>query len=514
MIKVHPHSWTTRASIPLLAASLVVSALVSVAPLGMAGATQVAPPGQLGAPTVVPSNGSHSKGSVAVTWTVDEPPSGPAAITRFQVRAVDHPARSCKASGSKSSCTVTGLVNGFSYAFEVRAKNDGGWGPFSSPSSAVTPIGAPAPPTAVAVTTDNRSAHVTWSAPISDGGSPVTSYRVTSDPASTTCTSATPGDCAFHGLRNGWSYTFRVVAKNSLGTSDATFSAPATPSTVPGAPQNVGGLGGDRSILVAWSPPARSGGSPVQSYKVFDGHTQAVVCVTSQTACLVSGLNNGWQYSYFVMARNSRGWGPPSPFSSPALAATTPSSPNNFHADAGDGYVNVGWTAPSSTGGAAIDAYVVYIIGNPTPVCQTVALGCAVMGLTNGTAYAFQVVAHNSRGFGPAATSGYATPHVQPVVVARFYGNGDQSPPAFTIPSWSTHWTESWSYNSCPFNYGNFITWIWKLDGDGYTSDSGLNELGGGGSGTNYYYDTGVFQVDVISECNWTDTITYYPPGA
>ncbi len=515
MMRARSHPKVLGVAPRSLAGTFILCVLTWVAPCGLAGATSTLPPGPPGVVSAVPSNGSFSQGSVAVTWTTGDVPSGPsAAITRFQVRAVDHHARSCRSDGSRSHCTVRGLINGFTYSFEVRAKNAGGWGPFSVPSSSVTPIGAPAVPTGVVVTTGNRTAHVSWSAPVSDGGSPITSYKVTSDPISSVCTTASPGECTLPGLRNGRSYTFRVVAKNAFGASDATLSAPATPSTVPGAPQSVGGLGGDRSILVAWSAPSRSGGSPITSYKVFDAHTQAVVCVTSQTACLVSGLNNGWQYSYFVMARNARGWGSQSSPSAPVLSATTPSSPNNFHADAGDGYVNVGWTAPSSSGGAAIDGYVVYIIGNAVPVCQTAALGCAVTGLTNGTAYAFQVIAHNARGFGPTATSGYATPHVQPVVVTQFYGSGDQSPPAFTIPSWSTHWTESWSYNSCPYNYGNFITLISKLDGDGYTSDSGLNELGGGGSGMNYYYDTGVFQIEVISECNWTDTVTFYPPGA
>jgi hypothetical protein len=38
-----------------------------------------------------------------------------------------------------TTCEVTGLVNGTTYTFTVRALNGAGWGPFSAPSNAVTP---------------------------------------------------------------------------------------------------------------------------------------------------------------------------------------------------------------------------------------------------------------------------------------------------------------------------------------------------------------------------------------
>lgn len=68
-------------------------------------------------------------------------------------------------------------------------------------------------------------------------------------------------------------------------------------------------------------------------------------------------------------------------------------------------------------------------------------------------------------------------------------------------------WTMAWSYDCTAFgSAGNFIVSV-----NNSLSDNGTNELGTGGSGTDYYYDTGTFNLSVISECNWTITVA---PGS
>ena len=81
-----------------------------------------------------------------------------------------------------TSATITGLTSGTSYTFTVQASNSAGTGPVSAQSNAVTPTGATAPsaPTNVSAAGAGRAqALVTWTAPASNGGSPITGYTVT-----------------------------------------------------------------------------------------------------------------------------------------------------------------------------------------------------------------------------------------------------------------------------------------------------------------------------------------------
>ena len=89
----------------------------------------------------------------------------------------------------------------------------------------------------------NQQATVSFTTPADDGGSPITSYTVTSSPGAITM-SGNASPITVTGLTNGTEYTFTVTATNAIGTGPA--SAPsnpvtpaAPPATVPGAPTNV-----------------------------------------------------------------------------------------------------------------------------------------------------------------------------------------------------------------------------------------------------------------------------------
>jgi chitodextrinase len=116
---------------------------------------------------------------------------------------------------------------------------------------------APAGVTAVA---GDGSARVTWAAPGSDGGSPITGYTVTASPGGATCTAPDVTGCLVSGLGNGTAYTFTVVAHNGAGASPA--SAPSTPVTPFWLPRAVTVTGpaevtpGQRITLVAGVEPA------------------------------------------------------------------------------------------------------------------------------------------------------------------------------------------------------------------------------------------------------------------
>lgn len=91
-------------------------------------------------------------------------------------------------------------------------------------------ITRPDAPTGIMATSGvNAGSVITWSAPVSDGGSEITGYTVTSSTGET-CVSVTTS-CSMTGLTNGVAYTFTVTATNAIGTSTtSTASLTATPA--------------------------------------------------------------------------------------------------------------------------------------------------------------------------------------------------------------------------------------------------------------------------------------------
>jgi peptidoglycan/xylan/chitin deacetylase (PgdA/CDA1 family) len=103
-------------------------------------------------------------------------------------------------------------------------------GPINPPVSDGTTATVPgAPGTPTGAPGDSRVS-VSWTAPSSDGGSPITGYTVTASPGGATCSTTGALSCMVTGLTNGTAYTFTVKATNSVGTGPASSpSAPVTP---------------------------------------------------------------------------------------------------------------------------------------------------------------------------------------------------------------------------------------------------------------------------------------------
>jgi hypothetical protein len=78
---------------------------------------------------------------------------------------------------------------------------------------------------------------VSFTSPLSDGGSPISSYTVTSNPDGITAT-GTASPITIAGLTNGVSYTFTVVATNAVGDSQASPASNAVTPSAALAPAN------------------------------------------------------------------------------------------------------------------------------------------------------------------------------------------------------------------------------------------------------------------------------------
>ena len=202
------------------------------------------------APSITATRGD---GQIYLTWT--PPADGGAAITSYDVWRNGVWTNNFATTSSDAvvngnvvttiTADVTGLTNGTTYSFMVRANNSAGTGASSSMTPG-TPSTVPAAPTGLTATAGNFSAALSWTASANDGGGGLQSYTVTSTPGGRTCT-ATGGatSCTVTGLADGTDYTFTVHATNFVGNSaesvasgDAIPAAPAlTPSSTPTANQ-------------------------------------------------------------------------------------------------------------------------------------------------------------------------------------------------------------------------------------------------------------------------------------
>ena len=183
-----------------------------------------------GAPTSV--TGTAGDTTVAVSWHAAAAHGHP--ITGYTATASPG-GHTCTTTGALS-CTVNGLTNGSTYTFRVTATNSVGSGPASSPSAGVIPATVPGQPTAVLAAPVDSGAAISWTAPASNGGSPITSYTATSSPAAGTCTTTVGLSCTVLGLTNGTPYTFTVQATNVMGSGPPSApSSSVTPIAMPGA---------------------------------------------------------------------------------------------------------------------------------------------------------------------------------------------------------------------------------------------------------------------------------------
>ena len=133
-----------------------------------------------------------------------------------------------------TSATVTGLVNGQSYAFRVRAVQNGdptGW----SQTVHATPATAPAAPSGLSATPGDGALEVAWSAPAETGGADITRYELDAVVKGTAWNEdpleddLTESPATVTGLVNGTEYAVRVRAVNSAGEGNWSAVSHATP---------------------------------------------------------------------------------------------------------------------------------------------------------------------------------------------------------------------------------------------------------------------------------------------
>jgi len=181
----------------------------------------------------------------------------------------------------------------------------------------ISPVTATAPRDLVASPRD-KAARVDWSAPTATGGTPLTGYTVTATPltkggAHRCMTTAT--SCTITGLVNKVAYKFSVVARNAVGDSPAATTGPVIAGS-PAAPRirKVAPLVKGKSVVISWSAPALTNGSPVTAYEVAWSTNGGksfgrFTAVGKSTSVVRAGLSKQGRYAIEVRAVNAAGPG-------------------------------------------------------------------------------------------------------------------------------------------------------------------------------------------------------------
>jgi len=290
-------------------------------------------------------------------------------------------------------------------------------------AAVVTVPGAPTIGTAVS---GNAAATVSWAAPASNGGSPITGYVVTpyvggvAQPSQTFLSAALSQSVT--GLTNGTAYTFTVAAMNVAGTGAESTASGAVLVGAPGAPAPASAVAGPLSATVSWTVPADNG-SPITGYTVFVGipgsfaPAQVVNVGPGVTTTTISGLVAGQEHFLRVAAINAVGTGlfARSPGRVTIEDVGVPDAPAPASAAAGSLSATVSWTVPDDNG-SPITGYTVFVgvPGSYAPE-RVVNVGpevtsLVISGLIAGQEHFFRVAAINAVGTGPyARTPGRVT---------------------------------------------------------------------------------------------------------
>ncbi len=218
-------------------------------------------------------------------------------------------------------CTQ-GAINGAAAVYRIQPNPPAG-----------APAGVPGSVTATNATPPGASvgtANVNW-IPLPNGQA-TSNYLVRTVLASDGVTCVFPGNpnplacvdqvvpgqnntAAVTNLPLGVAVQFLVASQNSFGTSK--FSVPSAPFTAfvptpPSQPTGVVATAGNKSAQVAWTAPSSNGGLPITGYTItaqLNG-TTAVATITvggSATGVNFTGLTNGSQYNFVVVATNAAG---------------------------------------------------------------------------------------------------------------------------------------------------------------------------------------------------------------
>ena len=370
---------------------------------------------------------------VSLTW--DDPDDASIQGWQFKSRKSDgeYKAQWDNVPGSDAKTvrhTVTGLENGATYIFKIRAFNAAN-GHESGERSAAPRSLRPDAPTGLNARPGDAEVALAWDDP---GDPAITGWQYavrttggfgewTDIPGSDAATTAYTATA----LENGVRHVFKLRAVNEYGGGAESGEVSATPLAVPAKPTGFTATPGDGRVSLQWSDPGNATITGWQYALKTTGNYGAWTDIAGSGAATtdhtVTGLDNGTAHGFKLRALNASGNGA----ESDEVAATpvaVPAKPTGFTATPGDGQIALAWDDP---GNATItgwqyryDAGSGYGEWADIPGSGAATTAHTVTGLDNGTAHGFKLRALNASGNGAESDEIAATPLAVPAKPTGF----------------------------------------------------------------------------------------------
>jgi len=267
---------------------------------------------------------SVSAGNASVTVAFTAPGyTGGAAISGYDINAYRNGilvATSSNCASNATTCTFSGLTNGYTYTIKMAAINAAGSGAESAASGNLTPYTRPEAVGALAAVASNNALALSWQQPTSMGGGTFVSYQIFvrnhggTYPQTPTATvnSSTTTSHTLNNLTNGQAYDIKVVTITTASSTQLTSNTAEvqqTPMTVPDAPQQLTIIETqvDGVVDVSWVVPNSNGGSPITGYTVDLGQGHSCTVSGNATTCTITNLTSAATYNVSAYATNAAG---------------------------------------------------------------------------------------------------------------------------------------------------------------------------------------------------------------
>ena len=414
-----------------------VRAVNAVGPGAWAEAVPVTPAAATAPAAPTDFSATSGDESAILSWTAAANNGAP--ITKYQYQqdggAWNDIDNSAPGGANAVSFTVTGLTNGATYAFKLRAENSLGAGAESAERIA-TPAGMPLAPTGFSATRGDGSVLLSWTA-ANDNGAALTKYQYQQDGSWKDIPDSAPGGAnalsfTVTGLTNGTIYTFKLRAVNSEGAGAETAERTATPVAAQAteielwsATLTVGKRSGQNEFgynfqynYGSLSPTSFSHGGKRYTFPGFSYGTdgdltlyffpdmpfKSVLMLIVDGESFPASAGNSFSGSLF-WSNHGLTWAVGDTVSV-SLKATLPGAPTNFSATAGPVKAVLAWANPSDTTitkyqyRQSTDGSTWSPNWKNIPNSGASTTSHTVTGLTVGTAYIFQVRAVNAAGPG------------------------------------------------------------------------------------------------------------------